>query len=303
MSEIVTFSGKVVDGSDPTGLDENQGVLFLALVGERVRQARGRIGMTRRVLSEKSGVSQRYLAQLETGQGNISIALLLKVAEALGFQVEWLVSQEDPLSSEVARATFLMQRATQAQRKAVFAVLEPAAQGKKKAGRIALIGLRGAGKSTLGAMAAKALGLQFLELKAGVEENGGMPVDDIIALYGQEGYRLLERQALEQVVATHDTGILAVSGGIASQPDTFNYLLGHYTTIWLQAAPEDHMQRVRAQGDMRPMAAKPNAMRELRAILHSREQQYMRADEVLDTAGCSVEESLAGLLQLIMGKA
>ncbi|MCP5037513.1 MAG: helix-turn-helix transcriptional regulator [Rhodobacteraceae bacterium] len=301
MSEIVTFDGKVTQTRKSAGLNESEMATFLALVGDRVRQARGRVGMTRLKLAEKSGVSQRYLAQLEAGQGNISIALLLRVADALDFGIEWLVAEGDPWSSEIARATFLMQTATKAQRAAVFEVLEPKEPDQDKASRIALIGLRGAGKSTLGRMAANALDQQFLELQPHVEEKGGMPVEDVIALYGQEGYRLLERQAIEQVVATHEAVILAVAGGIASQSETFNYLLRHYHTIWLKAEPEEHMERVRAQGDMRPMSENPNAMKELRAILKAREEQYSRADVCVDTSGASKESSLTELMQAIRG--
>ncbi len=299
MSEIVTFNGQVTTARKSTGLDDDAIMDFLALVGERVRHARGRIGMTRRVLSEKSGVSQRYLAQLESGQGNISIGLLLKVAEALNFGIEWLVSADDPWTSEIARASYLMQTATKAQQAQVFKALSPRNPDSTQSGRIALIGLRGAGKSTLGRMAADQLGLPFLELNDQVEESTGMPANEVMALYGQEGYRVLERQALEQIVATHGAMVLAVAGGIASQSDTFNYLLGHFQTIWLKAGPKEHMERVRAQGDMRPMAGNANAMKELRNILKAREQQYRRAGACVDTSGETVKESLSGLLSAL----
>lgn len=299
MSEIVTFSGRVTAARKPAGLEDGEITDFLALVGERVRHARGRIGMTRRVLAEKSGVSQRYLAQLESGQGNISIALLLKVAGALEFGIEWLVSSDDPWTSEIARASYLMQTATKAQRAQVFEALSPRNLDSSTSGRIALIGLRGAGKSTLGRMAADHLGLPFLELNDQVEESAGMPANEVMALYGQEGYRVLERQALEQIVATHGAMVLAVAGGIASQSDTFNYLLSHFQTIWLKAGPEEHMERVRAQGDMRPMAGSTNAMKELRNILKAREQQYRRAGACVDTSGETVKQSLSGLLSVL----
>lgn len=301
MSEIVTFSGQITQARKPAGVNEDEVSEFLTLVGQRVRQARGRIGMTRRVLAEKSGVSQRYLAQLEAGQGNISIALLLRVADALEFRIEWFVSKDDPWTSETARVSYLMQTATKAQREQVFEALSPPNSSGAKSGRIALIGLRGAGKSTLGTLAAEHLGLPFLELNDQVEACAGMPAEEVIALYGQEGYRVLERQALEQIVATHGAMVLAVAGGIAAQSDTFNYLLGHFQTTWLKAGPEEHMERVRAQGDMRPMAGSPNAMKELRNILKAREQQYKRAETCVDTSGETVEESLAELLS-VLGK-
>ena len=290
MSEIVTFEGLVTAKDE--GVQVSQ---FLVMVGDRVRNARGRKGMSRRVLSEKSGVSERYLAQLESGQGNISIGLLLRIADALDFGIEWLVGRDDPWGSEIARASYLLQSATAQQREQVFQVLEPEPPKQHKANRIALIGLRGAGKSTLGALVAKQLQTPFLELNTEIEQSGGMPVNEVIALYGQEGYRLLEHQAVERVTATHDTLILAVAGGIAAQPDTYNYLLANFHTVWLRATPEEHLQRVRAQGDERPMAGSPNAINDLRKILTSREEQYRRADIWVDTSGQSVEQSLADL--------
>lgn len=299
MSEIVTFSGSVRPANGAPRIGGDNTSAFLKTVGERVRNARARMGISRRVLSEMSGVSQRYLAQLESGQGNISIGLLLKIADALDFGIEWLVSEDDPWSSETARAFYLLRSATKDQIEQVFSILEPGQPNQSRASRIALIGLRGAGKSTLGLRAASALDLPFLELNDEVEQTGGMAVNEIIALYGQEGYRLLEHQAVERVVATHDSLILAVAGGIVSQPETFNYLLRHYHTIWLQADPEDHMKRVRAQGDERPMAGAADAMKELRTILTSREMLYSRADARVNTSQSTVTESLNSILQII----
>lgn len=297
MSEIVTFSGKTTpkDGDACLG-DADKVAHFLETVGNRVRAARQHKGMSRRVLAERSKVSQRYLAQLESGKGNISIGLLMRVAEALEFGIEWLVGPDDPWQSDTAKATFLLQRATLKQRRLVLDILQPAEKSERKTNRIALIGLRGAGKSTLGSQAAAHLEIPFLELNHEIEQSGGMPVDDVIGLYGQKGYRLLEQQAVERIAATHSTLLLAVAGGIAGQTDTFNFLLDHYHTIWLRTSPEEHMSRVRAQGDERPMAGSPNAMKELRAILGNRESQYKRADIHIDTSGKSVAQSLADLL-------
>ncbi|MFQ5622004.1 MAG: helix-turn-helix transcriptional regulator [Paracoccaceae bacterium] len=299
MREIVTIRGRVSPTADGSKPDDAKVARFLVSVGERVRNARTRMGISRRVLSEMSGVSQRYLAQLESGQGNISIGLLMRIADALDFGIEWLVSDDDPWNSETARASYLLRGATKDQRERIFRILEPGQPKLAKANRIALIGLRGAGKSTLGRLAASALGLHFLELNDEIEQTGGMPVNEIIELYGQEGYRLLERQAVERVAATHDSLILAVAGGIVSQPETFNYLLRHYYTVWLKAAPEEHMQRVRAQGDERPMAGNPDAMNELRSILTSREVLYSKADARVNTSNATVEESLAELSTVI----
>jgi len=299
MSEIVTFDGQVTITGGSASVDDAMIAHFLTSVGERVRSARARKGISRRVLSEMSGVSQRYLAQLESGKGNISIGLLLRIAEALDFSIEWLVAKEDPWDSEVAEMRFLLSNATQEQRQNVLKILEPEHSNQPKANRIALVGLRGAGKSTLGRLAASELGLTFLELNEEIENSSGMPVHEVFALYGQEGYRRLERQSLERVVATHDSLLLAVAGGIVSEPETFSYFLRNYHTIWLKADPEDHMARVRGQGDERPMIGKLDAMDELHSILTSREALYAKADAQVNTSNATLKESLASVLEVI----
>jgi len=299
VSEIVTFDGQVT--SDSSGADSSaaQSEAFLAMVGDRVRAARARKGISRRVLSEMSGVSPRYLAQLEGGKGNISIALLLKISEALDFNIEWLVSKDDPWNSEAAMARFLFSNATRQQRQRVLDILETEKPQNARAGRIALIGLRGAGKSTLGRLAAAELDIPFLELNDEIEAASGMPVNEVFSLYGQDGYRRLERQALERIVATHENLILAVAGGIVSEPDTYTYFLRHYAAIWLKARPEDHMSRVQGQGDERPMTGNPDAMADLHRILESREVLYAKADAMIDTSDGGQQDSLNSLLGVI----
>jgi XRE family transcriptional regulator, aerobic/anaerobic benzoate catabolism transcriptional regulator len=297
MSEIVTFGGQVSTSRDDERIDR-----LLTCVGERVRSARARMGLSRRVLAERSGVSQRYLAQLESGQGNISIALLLRVADALDFRIEWLVAEDDPWTSDVVMISSLLRGATRTQRERVLEILDPENPGLRRAGRIAFIGLRGAGKSTLGRLAAAQLGLHFKELNDDIAEASGMPAGEVMALYGPEGYRHLERQSLERIVATHDRLILAVAGGIVSQPETYNYLLRHFHTIWLKAEPEEHMARVRGQGDERPMAGNPDAMAELRNILTSREALYARADVHINTSKVTLETSLKAVIEAIRNK-
>jgi len=295
-SEIVTFSGRV-SSADDTALDE--GTAFLEMVGERVRSGRARRGLSRKALSEASGVSQRYLAQLESGSGNISIALLRRIADALDFRIEWLVGEDDPFVSEIPAMAALYRAATREQRRKVLEILDPEHPDLRRASRIALIGLRGAGKSTLGRLTAATVGLPFLELNEEIEQASGMPINDVIGLYGQEGYRRLEHQSVERVAATHDSIILAVAGGIVSEPETFTYLLRHFHTIWLKAQPEEHMMRVRAQGDERPMAGSPAAMDELKSILTSREALYARAEAVVDTSGRTIDETLQDVLETI----
>lgn len=268
-------------------------------VAMRVRDARQRAGMPRRVLSERSGVSPRYLAQLEGGTGNISIALLSRVARALDHRIEWLVGDDDPITSEVIRVAELYRAAPPDTRAAVDRLLSPDPERAARAHRICLIGLRGAGKSTLGAAAGAALGLPFVELNRDIEDACGMPVDEVMALYGPEGYRRLEAQAIDRIIDEQDALILAVAGGIVAEPDTYARLLAHFHTIWLRTSPDEHMARVRGQGDLRPMAGNPEAMEQLKSILTSREALYARSDAQLDTSGQPVAASLAALLALI----
>jgi len=292
MNEITNFRGDIVgnDNGPSTAADD-----LVARVGVRVRAARERKGMSRRVLSELSDVSQRYLAQLEKGDGNISIALLYRVANALDHRIEWLVGEEDPWDSETARISQLYHSADSEQRQRVLQILDPGRPAQLRRQRICLIGLRGAGKSTIGSMLGKQLDIPFAELNREIEEQSGMPVNEVMALYGQEGYRRLERQALERIVATTDTIILAVAGGIVSEPETFGYLLRNFHTVWLKATPEEHMERVRRQGDERPMAGNPKAMEELKSILTSREALYTKAEARIDTSGKTPGESVEEL--------
>lgn len=298
MDEIVTFDGKVTS-LERNRASESDSACFLEMVGERVRAARSRRNISRKTLSVMSGVSQRYLAQLESGTGNISIVLLRRVAEALDHRIEWLVGEEDPYTSEVIAVTSLYRQATGEQRMRVLEILDPENPNLRRANRIAFIGLRGAGKSTIGQLTAERLNMPFLELNEEIEQASGMPVNEVIALYGQEGYRRLERQSVERIAATYDSIVLAVAGGIVSEPETFNFLLRHYHTIWLKARPEEHMGRVRAQGDERPMAGNPSAMEELRNILTSREALYARAEAAVNTSGTSVPDTLAAVTELI----
>jgi XRE family aerobic/anaerobic benzoate catabolism transcriptional regulator len=276
-------------------------VHFLERIGDRVRKARAQRGMTRRLLARDSGVSERHLAELEAGRGNVSVMLLRQVAGALGLPVAALVDEgpdRDPAlqlaeaflrrlpPEQVAEAAEVLQRH--------FGELERA----ERDGRIALIGLRGAGKSTLGALLARTRGVPFIELDKKIEAIGGLPLAGIFELYGQAGFRRFERQALESVLETEKQFVLAASGSIVSEPETFGRLLAACRTIWLRAAPAEHMERVVAQGDLRPMADNREAMADLQAILTNREAMYARADDALDTSGRDVETSAADLVRL-----
>jgi len=298
MNEITNFRGDAT-ASEANSLADQEVDALLARVGERVRKARHLKGLPRRVLSEMSGVSPRYLAQLESGSGNISIGLLQRVALALGYRMEWLVTEEDPWSSEALHMAELFLSATKDVRQRVIATLTPQSPEARRAQRICLIGLRGAGKSTLGAMAGAALNIPFVELNRQIEEQSGMPVNEVLALYGQEGYRRLEAQALDRVLSTYESMVLAVAGGIVAEPDTYATLLDRFHTIWIKASPKEHMSRVLAQGDTRPMAGNPEAMDQLKSILSSREALYAKAEARVDTAGRTIEQSLDELLTII----
>lgn len=272
---------------------------LIGRIGARVRRARTDARLSRRALSEASGVSERYLALLEGGKGNISIGLLARVADALDFDIAQLVATDevgdDP---ETARFARLFQTADPGRRARAMAALATAPIDR--AARVCLIGLRGAGKSTLGRLASQILNAPFLELGDEIEALAGLPVGEVIALYGQEGYRELERQALERAAESHDRLVLAVAGGIVEAPETFDLLRARFHTIWLKAAPNDHMQRVRRQGDERPMIGHPRAMDELRAILERRTALYAEADVSVETSGKTQNAAAADVAAAIV---
>jgi XRE family transcriptional regulator, aerobic/anaerobic benzoate catabolism transcriptional regulator len=269
---------------------------FLEQLGQRVRTMRALHGMSRKVLAKVSGISERYIAQLESGKGNVSIVLLRRVSNAMGAHLEDLIPATEP-SPDWPVIRDLVRKATPNQIAQAKDVLSGhgAAQRRISFAGIALIGLRGAGKSTLGKMLAKKIGWSFVELNKEIEAQNGLSVAEVIALYGQEGFRRMEQAALGQLLARKELMVLATGGGIVSEPLTFDLVLSSFYTIWLKAEPEEHMARVRGQGDLRPMADDRSAMMELRTILRSREPLYARASAVVDTAGLSVDAAAARL--------
>ena len=273
-------------------------VSFTKDVGQRIKASRKGLSISRRILSERSGVSQRYLAQLEAGEGNISINLLAKVSDALGQSPDWFLRAPFEDKSE-QRLLRLYRSSAPHKRDEILRLLEAGSESPRKSKRICLIGLRGAGKSTLGARLAAKIGYEFLELNSVIEEQSGMAVAELIALYGQEGYRQIERNALERVVNEREDVVLAVGGGVVSDAETFAKLLSHFHSVWLKATPEEHMNRVREQGDVRPMAGNPSAMDELKSILRARELDYARADHVVDTSGRNEDDSLNDLFEYL----
>ena len=272
---------------------------LIQLVGTRVRTVRKGVGFSRRELSERSGVSTRYLAQLEGGEGNISIGLLKQISIALETPIETLIGADDPHTAEIEHLSALYLKADVATRAHALQVLDPARERRSKAERICLIGLRGAGKSTLGALLAQDLGMPFVELNTQIEQKIGVRVGEIIALYGEDGYRQIEAETLDQIIAEHGKLVLAVAGGIVSSAQTFEQVLTQFHTVWIKAQPSEHMDRVRAQGDVRPMAGNPQAMEQLRQILKAREVQYGRAAYQLDTSGKTIQVSRAELNELL----
>jgi XRE family aerobic/anaerobic benzoate catabolism transcriptional regulator len=273
---------------------------FLEQLGQRVRTMRALRGMSRKVLAKVSGISERYIAQLEAGRGNVSIVLLRRVSNAMGAHLEDLIPAAEP-SPEWAVIRDLLRKASPSQVAQAKDILGQSAsmQHRMSFAGIALIGLRGAGKSTLGKMLAKEIGWKFVELNKEIEAQNGLSVAEIIALYGQEGFRRLEQAALTQLLARKELAVLATGGGIVSEPVTFDLILSSFYTIWLKAEPEEHMARVRGQGDLRPMADDRSAMAELRNILVSREPLYARASAVVDTAGLTVDAAAARLAEAV----
>jgi XRE family aerobic/anaerobic benzoate catabolism transcriptional regulator len=261
--------------------------------------------MTRKVLAQESDVSERHLAQLESGEGNISILLLRRIASVLNVSLEELfAAAQDPQDNNHQQHYWQKQRLWQVIERLPAHRLEEAAarlmrdfgaEQNLRLARVALIGLRGAGKSTLGAKLGADRNVPFIELDHEIEKDTGMPLAEIFSLYGQSGYRAIERRTLERALRASDRAVISVGGGIVSEKETYDYLLAHCYTIWLKAQPEEHMSRVIAQGDFRAMAGSDRAMEDLRRILESRESLYRKADATVDTSGESVEESFTKL--------
>ena len=276
---------------------------FLAALGERVRLLRARRGMTRKSLALAADVSERHLANLEYGVGNASIVILSQIAAALDCSLAELVGDMTTRSPEWLMLRELLRDRSDADLQrahvAIADLFGSAASERSRSGRIALIGLRGAGKSTLGLRLAEALQRPFVELSREIERIAGCSVREIHDLYGTGAYRRYERRALDETVRRHAQAVIATPGGIVAGPATFNALLAQCTTVWLRASPEEHMARVTAQGDTRPMAASREAMADLRRILSGRTAFYAKADLVLDTAGQSEDESLADLVEAL----
>lgn len=282
------------------GADEN----LLTSLGQKVREARARRGLTRRQLADASGVSERFLAQLEAGSGNVSVLNLKRIADALQVSLADLVAQRAGESAELDLLSRFLQRlpdATLAELRArLMRELGNADASRRQ--RIALVGLRGAGKSALGARLAKKLAIPFIELDREIEREAGTSLNEIFLLYGKDGYRRHERRCLEQLLLREERAVIATGGSIVSEAATYELLLATCFTVWLKAAPEQHMARVMAQGDFRPMAGNREAMSDLRRILYAREPLYRRADVTVDTSAGTEQQSFANLLRLVQAQ-
>lgn len=264
---------------------------FLQMLGNEVRSARARHGMTRRDLSQHSGVSERHLAQLESGKGNISIVLLRQISTALSTPLSDLLDGQSVHDPDRRMLTGLLEQLSPAQLVEARQMLEDRfARQAARHRRLALIGLRGAGKSSVGRLVAETRGVEFVELAADIRQLAGLALDEIFEIAGQAGFRRYERAALSARLEGQQELVIATGGGVVSDPATFQMLLGGCFTVWLKADPEDHMRRVTDQGDSRPMAGNRQAMRDLARILETREPLYAQADATIETSGKSVRD-------------
>ncbi len=291
--------GFLADGAPSTSAKNP----FLVQLGDRVRALRARRGMTRRAVAAAAGVSERHLANLEYGEGNASILVLLQVAGALHCSLMELLGDVTTSSPEWLLIRELLEHLDDTKlrqvRIAIGEVLGTGGATPECSARIALIGLRGAGKSALGELLAQDLGFPFVELSREIEKFAGCSINEIQALYGMNAYRRYERRALEEAIQIYPEAVIATPGGLVSDPATFNELLSHCTTVWLQADPQDHMRRVLDQGDLRPMASSKEAMEDLKSILAGRAPFYSKAQRALDTSAQPLAETFQLLRAMV----
>ncbi len=273
---------------------------FAAEIGRIVRLGRAKRGISRRQLAADSGISERYLAQIEGGHGNPSVNVLKLIADAIAVPVSELLPRTGLGNAALDRVLDLLARLPAAELPAIAAAMEDRLGSAEDRGRrIALVGLRGAGKSTLGRKLAEHLGVPFLELNRVIEQKHGASVAVLIELSGLATFRKYEHECLQRAIAEHDAVVIATAGGIVANPQTYELLLRRTHAVWIKARPEEHMARVIAQGDFRPMAHNREAMGDLVAILDARSADYARAEAQLDTSGCAVEQSFADLVRLV----
>jgi XRE family transcriptional regulator, aerobic/anaerobic benzoate catabolism transcriptional regulator len=284
---------------------------YLRLVGDRLRLTRAGRGMSRKVLAQASGVSERYLAELERGAGNASLLVLRQIAAAMGVRVADLVSEtgdraidlklmlnqlEQLSPADLADARSLIASRFGRFNRTTAGLASTTTEAPK---RVALTGLRGAGKTTLGRQLADRLGATFIELDREIERASGMDLAEVFAVEGQSGFRRREQDCLARIIATNERCVIATGGSLVTEPGTYDLLLSACFVVWLSASPEMHMARVTAQGDLRPMKASRQAMDDLRTILESRHGLYAKANAQLDTSATTETEALAALVALV----
>jgi XRE family aerobic/anaerobic benzoate catabolism transcriptional regulator len=269
---------------------------LLASLGRKVRALRAGRGMTRKMLAVDSGVSERYLAQLEQGKGNISIGLLQRVAEALRTDISEMLQSGNEFTAEQVLINELVQGLDSEEQHLALQLLYQNFSTTHDCNRIALVGMRGAGKTSLGSRLAKQIGVPFVQLVTEIEKLGGMPVAEILSLSGQDGYRRLEEKALFDILARLEKCVIETGGSIVSETSLFNVLLTSCHVVWIKALPEEHMQRVIDQGDMRPIESNDHAMADLRRILDAREPFYAQSHSTIDTSDANIEKSFQQLL-------
>jgi XRE family transcriptional regulator, aerobic/anaerobic benzoate catabolism transcriptional regulator len=297
MSSTILHDSSIISTGDaaPDRPENEEKNPFLVALGERVRDLRARRGMTRKAVALAADVSERHLANLEYGVGNVSILVLLQVAGALQCPLAELIGDVTTSSPEWLMIRELLERRDETTlhrvRTAIGEMLGTGGSNSARSHRVALIGLRGAGKSTLGHMLAEDLGYPFVELSREIEKFAGCSIAEIQALYGVNAYRRYERRALEEAIQIYPEAVIATPGGLVSDAATFNLLLAHCTTVWLRANPEDHMNRVMAQGDLRPMASSREAMEDLKGILAGRAAFYSKAELSVNTSAQPLEPS------------
>jgi XRE family transcriptional regulator, aerobic/anaerobic benzoate catabolism transcriptional regulator len=301
---VATSTPKAPVSEPPAGSQSQSAEIaaFLAAIGAELRKHRAKRGLTRRQLAESSATSERYLAQIESGTGNPSVSVLRAIARALELPTAALLPETGARNAALSVVIDLVAQVPDGDLPALTKDIELrlARQSSADRGRrIALVGLRGAGKSTLGRMLAQHFSWPFIELDRRVEEEYGASVPDLIEMAGMATFRRQERGALERVVAEQDAAVITTAGGIVSNAETYALLLRRTHAVWIKARPDEHMSRVMAQGDFRPMAQNRAAMADLLAILEARRADYARAEAEIDTSGESIEQSFAKLLSVV----
>jgi XRE family transcriptional regulator, aerobic/anaerobic benzoate catabolism transcriptional regulator len=306
---VPVIRAKVTDKRSAAALQRDDQRAYVAGIGRLVRLSRAKRGMTRRQLAQASGTSERYLAQIEGGQGNPSVIILASIARALDVPIIELLPRGNGRTAAMTHILDVLGRVPLAELPALAELIESRAgqdAAADRGRRIALIGLRGAGKSTLGRRLAGVLGCPFLELDRLVEQEYGARIPDLIEMGGVATFRRYERACLERLIGEHEAAVIATAGGIVSNAETYALLLRRTHTVWIKARPDEHMRRVMAQGDFRPMAHNREAMGDLVAILEARRADYARAHAELDTSGDTVERSFEKLARIVascMGEA